>query len=280
MKTIAALQAWGNFSEYYSSMVGKIISDKYKLTITYNHDLNYLNQFDIVWAFFPQDPKTDVPKEKLVKTFWELHEMGWSKGKVNVACSQYAYRQLLWRDPNALYVPFGVDSSVFTPKPHDNKIPVVGWCGQEGNRRKQFEKLLALVHSIKEVQFYSNITKNFHGDVIGKYKTVPDVSKYYNMIDIYVCSSSSEGFGLPLLEASSCGIPIITFDVGIARELKQDGAGVIIVDDWDEMRDTIIKMAKDKLWREELGQMSRKTTLSWWEWARMSPRWLRVFDSI
>ena len=41
---------------------------------------------------------------------------------------------------------------------------------------------------------------------------------YYSKIDVYICVSITEGTPKPMLEAMGCGVPVITTDVGIAKE--------------------------------------------------------------
>ena len=40
-------------------------------------------------------------------------------------------------------------------------------------------------------------------------------------------SSRKEGFGFPLLEAVCAGIPFVSFDVGVARELEEHDFGIV-----------------------------------------------------
>ncbi len=53
-----------------------------------------------------------------------------------------------------------------------------------------------------------------------------DLCKIYNTLDIYVQYSICEGFGIPPLEAASCGIPFITVDHGAMAELADDLYGL------------------------------------------------------
>ena len=41
---------------------------------------------------------------------------------------------------------------------------------------------------------------------------------YYSKIDVYICVSITEGTPRPLIEAMGCGVPIITTDIGVAKE--------------------------------------------------------------
>lgn len=48
--------------------------------------------------------------------------------------------------------------------------------------------------------------------------------KVYNAMDVSMCPSSGESFGLPYLEAMATGVPTITTDEGAAREVMGDAA--------------------------------------------------------
>lgn len=62
----------------------------------------------------------------------------------------------------------------------------------------------------------------------GRFRTLSYVSDsllplYYAASDIFLFPSKKEGFGLVLLEAASCGLSIISNDVGVARRLYGEG---------------------------------------------------------
>lgn len=53
------------------------------------------------------------------------------------------------------------------------------------------------------------------------------IIKEYDMAELFVFPSYSEGFSIALLEAMSRGLPCIASDVGANREMLSDGCGVI-----------------------------------------------------
>jgi glycosyltransferase involved in cell wall biosynthesis len=63
-------------------------------------------------------------------------------------------------------------------------------------------------------------------DVVG---LADDVVALYRGAAALVLTSRAEGFGLPLLEASACGVPVVAFDNTSVREVL-DSAGVIVAD--------------------------------------------------
>jgi len=56
----------------------------------------------------------------------------------------------------------------------------------------------------------------------------PDLPSIYSMAKVFVYPSLYEGFGLPVLEAMACGVPVITSHVPSLRELT--GEAAVLVD--------------------------------------------------
>ena len=78
------------------------------------------------------------------------------------------------------------------------------------------------------IHFYlvSNIDANKtgrYGDILGKGLTilnkVEDMNKFLVKMDLLIFPSDYEGFGLPLIEAMSFGIPVISRDLPITKEI-------------------------------------------------------------
>ncbi len=59
-----------------------------------------------------------------------------------------------------------------------------------------------------------------------------DLPALYNLATLLACPSLIEGFGLPLLEAMSCGAPVVCSDIPVFREVA--GSAAIYVDPLDE----------------------------------------------
>ncbi|VVB94967.1 D-inositol-3-phosphate glycosyltransferase [uncultured archaeon] len=81
-----------------------------------------------------------------------------------------------------------------------------------GNKSQNYSKLYRLVKELKidkNVEFKGSVTDDSLVDV-------------YNSFDIFVLPSDSEGFGLPILEAQRCGVPVIIRDnANIPREVTK-----------------------------------------------------------
>jgi len=75
----------------------------------------------------------------------------------------------------------------------------------------------------------------------------------YGQCDLWLFSSRSEGFGLPLLEAMACRTPVIATPAGAAPEVCAGGGGILVpLDDAGEMARAIENIAAmpDAAWRE------------------------------
>jgi glycosyltransferase involved in cell wall biosynthesis len=79
-----------------------------------------------------------------------------------------------------------------------------------------------------------------------------DLASYYKTADVFVLTSYYEGFGLTLAEAVACGCPIVSTDVGIARDLLgESGLGKVCpVNDLDCFVSSLYFIYKDSSIKE------------------------------
>ncbi len=87
----------------------------------------------------------------------------------------------------------------------------------------------------------------------------------YNYASVSVYPSIYEGFGLPVIEAMSCGTPVIISDIPSLREVAGDAAMLFNPEDHKELADTIEKVLSSEPLRLQLGQkgLYRAAEFSW-----------------
>ena len=61
--------------------------------------------------------------------------------------------------------------------------------------------------------------------------------------------------------------------MGIASDLKDNGAGIVIIEDFEEMVYTIINTDLD-----ELGLASSHAVTKYWTWDALKTRWIDVLN--
>ena len=96
----------------------------------------------------------------------------------------------------------------------------------------------------------SGIRKNYEGKKgdnmvwLGSL-TQEKMAKYYNLCDIYLQPSRSEGFGLTVAEAMACGKPVVCTDCCSLPELVIDGKGGFLceIDNQKDFAEKIIMIA-------------------------------------
>lgn len=189
-------------------------------------------------------------------------------------------------------VPFGVDCSRFVPGPPrggselrigtvktlsepygiDTLIRAFALVVQKGLRAKlviagsgpQAESLKALAHSLGIAD-----TVEFLGRVPNA-----DVPNVLRSLDVFVALSNRESFGVAVLEASACGLPVVVSNVGGLPEVVRDGITGFVVppNDPQAAADRILQLALDDTLRSTLGLNGRKFVVEHYEWNVCSER--------
>ena len=106
-----------------------------------------------------------------------------------------------------------------------------------------------------------------------------DLPAFYSAADAFVFPTRYEGFGLPLLEAMTCGCPVITSDNSSVREVAGDAALYAPCDDIEAIASGIRRVIEDATLRESLvargyAQISR------FSWERCAQTTLEVYTRL
>lgn len=104
----------------------------------------------------------------------------------------------------------GIGELIEAMKLVDNKNVVLKICG-DGPEADRFK---TMAKDLKNIEFLGHVT---------------DVNEVLNISDILIHPSYHEGFGLSLVEAEMCGLPIIACSVGSVPEIVKDGVSGILV---------------------------------------------------
>ena len=119
-----------------------------------------------------------------------------------------------------------------------------------------------------------------HCVVFAGYKK--DIHRYYEIMDISVLTSFSEGLSLTLLESMGYGIPIVATRVGGNPELVVEGeTGYLVpVKDNRTLVDRIVSLLKDKELRGKMGRKARLRAEHEFRMRDVSSRYLEIYKGL
>lgn len=111
---------------------------------------------------------------------------------------------------------------------------------------------------------------------------VEDVVKVYQNSSVFVLSSRFEGFGLVLVEAMACGLPVVSFDCPAGPdEIITDGHDGLLVPSGDvhALAEKLIAMMANENLRKRLGEQARQSARRY-EMASIANQWTTLFEKV
>jgi len=184
-------------------------------------------------------------------------------GAIPIAMSRFGQRKLQELGLPALYVPHGVDTSIFHPGdkaeareraglPADAFIVamVAANIGKDGSRKAFAEQIIAFKqlyrrHPDSVLALHTDVTSKYGVNVLQLLSDLPEtayaisgqydyrlgmsperLADIYRSADLFTNTSWGEGFGVPIIEAQACGTPVVVTDTTAMPELC--GAGWVV----------------------------------------------------
>ena len=120
-------------------------------------------------------------------------------------------------------------------------------------------------------EYSAMIEKKIKESVFGKeiliasYIEDEDLPAVYNLADILAFPSLLEGFGLPLVEAMKCGVPIVASNTQVMREITNGAAELVNPRDAKQLAGKIFEVLENQKMRNELiaAGLERSKIFSW-----------------
>ena len=101
----------------------------------------------------------------------------------------------------------------------------------------------------------------------------------YNAADLFVYPSLYEGFGLPILEAMACGVPVITSNLSSMPEVAGDAGILVDPNDVNALADAMTRVLTDRVLRATLAAKGLARARSF-SWERMAQETLAVYARV
>jgi glycosyltransferase involved in cell wall biosynthesis len=199
-------------------------------------------------------------------------------------------------------VPFGVDPERFSPMPKADGPLVIGTVKTlapkygidtlikafaliahepglelarlrlvgDGPQRKPLEALVRSFRIADRVDFIGAVPHDHVPEELVK-------------LDMYAAlsRSDSESFGVAVIEASACGLPVVVSRVGGLPEVVDEGRSGLIVpkEDRKAAADAFLRLARDASLRESMGGAGRARVLARYAWGDCVNRQLMVIEA-
>lgn len=151
----------------------------------------------------------------------------------------------------------------------ENKIPEIELVIAGDKKAHNFDK------KIDEAIFKYKLDKKikFTGFI-----ETEDKASVYRMAQVFVFPSFYEGFGIPILEAMSQGVPILASDIGPHREVAAEAGSYFKFGDIDIFSNKLYNICVDQNERKRLSDLGISRA-KFFSWKKSAQALLKVFNS-
>ena len=120
------------------------------------------------------------------------------------------------------------------------------------------------------------------GDSVLLVSGAEDVAPYLAASDVFVLPSRFEGLSNALLEAMSCGLPVISTRVGGSKDVIHDGVNGLLVDvdKEEELADAMGRVLGDRQLAESLGRNARETVKAKHDISKIADAYIALYRNL
>jgi glycosyltransferase involved in cell wall biosynthesis len=218
-------------------------------------------------------PWSNITKQQ----FEQLHRM---QGNVNVFITDYSRRKWGFDESNSVVIEHGLDTEVFKPKDIDKEYGVLVVCNDYINR-----SWCCGYNIFQQVTGHPNPI--FPYKVLGSTpglseaaKDVEDLVLHYNKSKVFLCTATISPISFALLEAMSCGLPVVAMATCAVPEIIKHGYNGMISTNPQDLQNYCKELLMDEDMRKELGKNARKTILERFSLAKFVNKWEHAFRSL
>ncbi len=221
-----------------------------------------------------------------LRRWWSRWARAYRRADAVVAVSRYTADEgieLLGLDPARVHVVHNGVSEEFSPRAGEPDDPPYLLLVSEYSARKRYGDAFEVIGALAEAGYphrlkvAGRVQHQFRSEVDELVRTAPrpdridmlgfvdDLPELYRGATTFLCTSSYEGFGLPLVEAMASGVPVVSYANSSLKEVVGD-AGVLVSDgDVAAMIDATRALLDEPARRRDLRDagLARARAFSW-----------------
>jgi glycosyltransferase involved in cell wall biosynthesis len=198
-------------------------------------------------------------------------------------------------------IPYPVETDLFQPTDGaSDGPPYLFLAGRSEDPRKNVPMLLRALRTARET--YPELTLKVSGRVPRSprlYRIIEDLElenaveflgvlpreelpRWFSGAELFVLSSLQEGLGLAVLEAMSCGTPVVCTRCGGPEEIVEDGETGRLVpnDDAEAFAEAVVDLLGDDARRREMGRAAREHVLQHYAAEPVVDQFVAVFRQV
>jgi glycosyltransferase involved in cell wall biosynthesis len=222
-----------------------------------------------------------------------------------------ARRSTLFKDYRIECIPNSVDTEVFSPisKPAakaslditEETITFLFGADNGNEKRKGFRELMAAIQYCLDNAGYRELVENNRIKILctgfpsnqlksigipslplGYLLSDDQMQTAYSAADIFVLPSLEDNLPNTVLEAQSCGTPVIAFNVGGMPDVIVNGVTGMLVPPYNisALGDAICSLAMNPSMREDMGHKCRRMMLEHYSLERQAERYMRLYEEL
>jgi glycosyltransferase involved in cell wall biosynthesis len=108
-----------------------------------------------------------------------------------------------------------------------------------------------------------------------------DLVDYMRASDIVVFPSRGENASFTIMEAMACELPVVSSDVGNAKQILGDGRGILLEKYTErEIADICVNVLSDEKKAEQIGKDARKYVEEYHSWDKISKKTEELYQEI
>jgi len=236
----------------------------------------------------PQPVYDERPVQKELKEYAEADHIALG--------SKFAVRTFVEKgipEKKIIRVPYGVDISSFKQTPKNDDVFRVAFAGGL-TLRKGVHYLLRAFHELKLPKSELLLVGTIHDEIrpfLAKYKknvraigSVPqtELAGLYSDSSVFVLDSVEDGFGMVIIQAMACGLPVIASENTGGPDIIEDGKeGFILpIRDIGKLKEKLLYLYKHPEERAKMGTAALAKAAAGFTWQDYGERMLAAYSEV